>query len=258
MQELMNKEKPGIVCIQETKQVNIPNLKYYSVWGNNEISWVHRGVDKEGGDILTMWSKQLFICSRIVEGKGFIMTEREYKHEDNNQFVEVALINVYSPCLATETYTLWEEITTIIDNNRNLGWCVMGDFNAVRNINERKGVGNGHVNRNEIEKFNRFIDTCMLMDIPAVGRRFTWYRPYGTTRSRIDRVLVSGTWLVYWPGVTQHIKDRIVSDHCALVVQNKVIDWGPKPFRTFDVWQNTEGFKGVVKNSCIEIIVWSW
>jgi len=32
-------------------------------------------------------------------------------------------------------------------------------------------------------------------------------------------------------------------------VQNKVIDWGPKPFKTFDVWQNTEGFKEVVKNS---------
>jgi len=38
-----------------------------------------------------------------------------------------------------------------------------------------------------------------------------------------------------------------VSDHCALVVKNNTIDWGPKPFRTFDVWQQTYRFKEVVK-----------
>lgn len=37
MRELMNKENPGIVCIQETKQVNIPNLRYYSLWESNDI-----------------------------------------------------------------------------------------------------------------------------------------------------------------------------------------------------------------------------
>jgi len=150
-------------------------------------SWVDRGVDREGGRILTMWSNKLFKCNRIVEGKGFIMTKGEYKREGNNQLVGVAIINVYSSCVTIEKYTLWEEITRIIASDKNLGWCLLGDFNAVRNISERKCVGNGYVNRNEIERFNLFI----------IGRRFTWYRPNGTAKSRIDRVLVSDTWLAY-------------------------------------------------------------
>jgi len=27
------------------------------------------------------------------------------------------------------------------------------------------------------------------------------------------------------------------------------MDWGPKPFRTFDVWQHVEGFNDVVRNA---------
>jgi len=41
---------------------------------------------------------------------------------------------------------------------------------------------------------------------------------------------------------------REVSDHCAIVVKEKVLDWGPKPFKLFDVWQNEQGFKQVVKS----------
>lgn len=68
------------------------------------------------------------------------------------------------------------------------------------------------MNTTEIDKFNQFIE------FPAVGRRYTWYRPNETARSRIDRVLVSEVWLQYWSGLTQYIKNRTVLDHCVLVV----------------------------------------
>jgi len=42
---------------------------------------------------------------------------------------------------------------------------------------------------------------------------------------------------------------RHVSDHCAIVVKSSVTDWGPKPFRTFDVWQHSEGFNDVVRKA---------
>jgi len=80
-----------------------------------------------------------------------------------------------------------------------------------------------------------------------VGRKFTWYRHNGTVRSRLNRAIVSDEWLLQWPGSKQYVLSRQVSDHCALVVKNSVIDWGPKPFRSFDVWQQYDGFKKVVK-----------
>jgi len=80
------------------------------------------------------------------------------------------------------------------------------------------------VNRVELGSFNAFIDRCQLFDIPAIERKFTWYKLNGIARSRIDRVLVSDLWLEMWYGSTQYILSRQVFDHCALVVKNILID----------------------------------
>jgi len=32
-----------------------------------------------------------------------------------------------------------------------------------------------------------------------IGRKFTWYKPNESVKSRIDRVLVSKEWLEHWP-----------------------------------------------------------
>jgi len=40
-----------------------------------------------------------------------------------------------------------------------------------------------------------------------------------------------------------------VLDHCTLVVKVRNVDWGPKPFRTFDAWAEVVGFKEVVRRA---------
>jgi len=87
-----------------------------------------------------------------------------------------------------------------------------------------------------------------LIDIPMIGRKFTWYRDNGTAKSRLDRILVSQEWLDLWPKSKQYVLDRTVSDHCALICKNILIDWGPKPFRYLDVWHTEKGFKDFVIN----------
>ena len=131
----------------------------------------------------------------------------------------------------------------------SLVWCLVGNFNAIRNSTERKGLGRDGTDRTEMENFNAFIDRCQLFDIPSVGRKFTWYRSNGIAKSRLDRVLVSDSWLAVWLGSTQYIQSRLVSDHCAVVVKNRQVDWGAKPFRTFDVWAEVEGYKEVVRGA---------
>lgn len=34
-----------------------------------------------------------------------------------------------------------------------------------------------------------------LIDLPLLGRRFTWVRPNGSVMSRLDRILVSEEWI---------------------------------------------------------------
>jgi len=59
-----------------------------------------------------------------------------------------------------------------------------------------------------MKEFNDWNVDLEVEDVPCVGRKFTWYRPNGTTKSRLDRVLVSVEWCSKWQGWTQLIMDR--------------------------------------------------
>ena len=48
----------------------------------------------------------------------------------------------------------------------------------------------------EINEFNFFIQEMKIEDIPMVGRRFTWYKSNSHCKSRLDRCLVSKSWLM--------------------------------------------------------------
>jgi len=100
-------------------------------------------------------------------------------------------MNVYSPYSNNEKFLLWDDIVQIKSNESCALWCVLGDFNAVRYACERKGRGNRNSNRMEMKKFNYFIEICDLFDILTVGRRYTWYRSHGTSRSKLDGVFMS-------------------------------------------------------------------
>ncbi|XP_068483176.1 uncharacterized protein [Phaseolus vulgaris] len=47
-------------------------------------------------------------------------------------------------------------------------------------------------------------------------------------KSRIDRVLVSKEWLEAWPCCQQFVLNRSISDHCAIVLKDVSVDWGPR------------------------------
>ena len=103
--------------------------------------------------------------------------------------------------------------------NKHKVWCVVEDFNSIRRKEERKSVVSASVYSREIKVFNDFIENMELLDIIMAGRKFTWYKPNGTVKSRIDRILVSREWLDVWPNSKQLVLIRKVSNHCALVLK---------------------------------------
>ena len=68
---------------------------------------------------------------------------------------------------------------------------MLGDFSSVRNPVERAGICERGVNESNMEEFNEWIADLDVEDMPCVGRKFTWYKPNGTTKNRLDRVLIS-------------------------------------------------------------------
>jgi len=83
-------------------------------------------------------------------------------------------------------------------------------------------------------------------EAPWVGSKFTWVRPNGTTRSKLDRFLISLEWRTKWPGTAQYTLERNFSDHYPILLRSKYADWGPKPFRILDCWLSDKSFKKIV------------
>jgi len=88
---------------------------------------------------------------------------------------------------------LWEEI---LDKKRSTtveNWCIIGDFNCIRRMDER--VGDGTIGEKEgkggLREYSKFIDDMEAEGLPMIGRRYTWYTPNALSRSRIDRVMIS-------------------------------------------------------------------
>ncbi|GKV44689.1 hypothetical protein SLEP1_g51849 [Rubroshorea leprosula] len=191
------------------------------------------------GGLLCVWNTRILEKVQIVEGEHFIGIEGVWGPEK----VPVKVINVYSPCQLSGKRALWEELKNLAAG-RGGNWCFVGDFNAVRSVEEKTG-NNGLTA--EIREFDGFIREMELNDLPLIGRKFTWYQASGRSMSRIDRVLLSDGWLSMWSEARQWGLCRSVSDHCPIVLKHQQVDWGPKPFRLFDAWLEKEGCRELIR-----------
>lgn len=99
------------------------------------------------------------------------------------------IINVYSSCVSSAKSELWDRLALVIDQLGDVSICILGDFNSIRTSNERVGRSDNW-GRSHIRKFDDFITDSTLIDLPLHGRKFTWYKPDGSCKSRIDRILV--------------------------------------------------------------------
>ncbi|XP_020211058.1 uncharacterized protein LOC109795906 [Cajanus cajan] len=103
--------------------------------------------------------------------------------------------------------------------------------------------------------FDEFITKAELVDLPLVGRKYTWYRTDGKCMSRLDKFLVSNAWLSHWPHTTQCGLSIGLSDHFAILLKNEDINWGPKPFRVLDCWRGDARYVVFVRSQWKELNV---
>ncbi|XP_068466684.1 uncharacterized protein [Phaseolus vulgaris] len=230
MRHLIGREEANFVCIQEIKAKDISDARCFALWGDNNVGWLHNKGEEGSGSLLSMWHKEGFSYEYHLMGKGFIVVVGQHVKSS----VRCVVANVYSPCALNAKKTLWEDLSNVKMASQESIWCCCGDFNAVRSRSERKGVRGRNDQVREIYGFNSFIDYMSLLDLPLVGKNYTWFRPDGTAKSIIVRGLVTEEWLLKWPMCKQYVLRREVSDHCALVIKSVEKDWGPKPFRSID------------------------
>lgn len=103
----------------------------------------------------------------------------------------VHIINIYSPCDIQSKRVLWDRVKQLKNVNPGGLWCILGDFNNIRTHAERLGACQKGLVDGSIMEFNEWIVELEVEEAPWMGRKFSWFRPNGAARSKLDSFLVS-------------------------------------------------------------------
>ncbi|GKA80109.1 RNA-directed DNA polymerase, eukaryota [Tanacetum coccineum] len=126
---------------------------------------------------------------------------------------------------------------------------VMGDFNEVRNKNERFG---SVLNLQGANAFNSFISSAGLEEVPLGGYSFTWCHRSASKMSKLDRFLISKNLMNSCLNFLAITLDRYLSDHCPILLRESKYFYGPIPFHFFHYWIEVDGFEKLVNEAWLE------
>ena len=122
-----------------------------------------------------------------MKGVNFLMLEGRCANSNQKMFV----VNIYAPCDLAGKRLLWDVLRQLRVSNPPGLWCFMGDFNSIRSQDERLSLSQRSADTLGISAFNQWILDMELQEIKCAGSSFTWIRPNGSVKSRLDRFLVS-------------------------------------------------------------------
>lgn len=133
--------------------------------------------------------------------------------------------------------SLWEDLKRIADSMLE-PWLVIGDFNNVLSVEDRRG--GQPVLAHEFQAFNECIDQCMLSQMRWIGDHFTWCnRQTNDNRiwSRIDWALINNSWMAAYPTLYVETLQEHLSDHRPLWIRfDRDMAQRNREFRFSNMW----------------------
>lgn len=156
---------------------------------------------------------------------------------------------IYASCNVDFTRELYEELIRagrLIDKP----WLLGGDFNAILSPMEKKGGTLGSLI--SMTDFQNFVAGVGLMDAGFVGNPFTWSNNQvgkKNIKARLDRVLLSDSWLERAPAIVIKHLMREPSDHSPLLIYQSQVATGPSRFVFQHMWLENENFKTIIRDA---------
>ena len=241
-------QKVDLLCIQETKIQPMTEGVVRSLGSGRFLDWRALDADGAAGGLLICWDKRSMEVVDWEEGQ-YSLSCRFKNVEDGAVWV---FTGVYGPFTKEAREGLWEELGAV----RGIWeepWCLGGDFNSTLYQGERSRQGRITSN---MRRFAHIIEELGLVDLPLQGGVFTWSGGLNNQSwARLDRFLVTPSWLDNFSGVIQRRLPRPVSDHFPILLEGGGLRRGPSPFRFENMWLKVEGFLDLIRSWWREIEV---
>ncbi|GKB01740.1 RNA-directed DNA polymerase, eukaryota [Tanacetum coccineum] len=238
VKELGVRENSIVFGLQETKLKEVDENFVRRLWNGDDLGFAQVDANGGSGGLITMWNALVFTGTHAVGEIDFLAVVGKWNGVEG----DVGLLNVYGPRDEYQRGRLWNPLSSIL-TSVDAVWCLFGDFNEVRCIEDKL---NSEFNERSARSYNDFIRMEQLVDIPMGGKRYTRISDDGIKFSKLDMFLVSGGFQVRWPELSVVALDRKLSDHCPIMLMDKVMNFGPKPFCVFDIWFKERDAEDVV------------
>lgn len=97
----------------------------------------------------------------------------------------------------------------------------MGDFNEISNINDK--LGGAPMTYTRFSTMNYILNQLPCIELPFDGPQFTWRKKKagpGNKYERLNRAIVSSSWISLFPQAKLNHNIFTSSDHCQITLNN--------------------------------------
>ncbi|XP_073131315.1 uncharacterized protein [Henckelia pumila] len=236
----MRTHKPDVIFLIETL-VHVNKLE--EIRSKLGFDFVF-GVDRIGpsGGLGVFWKANIN-CSITNFSRNHIDMEIEDVHKGKWR-----LTGIYGFPERDRRRASWDFLRTLHARS-SLPWACIGDFNDLLSNEEKRGRL-AHPTWC-IRGFQEVVTECGLNDLHMEGYPFTWVKSKGTAdmiEERLDRDLVSQTWLDIFPEAKLENLIAPISDHTPLCLstETQVSHYHQKVFRFENKWLEEPDLKDLM------------
>ncbi|XP_021991259.1 uncharacterized protein LOC110888021 [Helianthus annuus] len=223
VRDLKKRHYIGAVALQETKKGILTDLGVANYWGPGNFKMEYVSSSGQSGGLLWIWDPAVLEVESTVKERNFLLLKGKLIGSGEQIF----LFNVYAPQKTTAKRRLWSDIAANMEGFGGL-FLLVGDFNIVRSLDERKG---SNFKATCARNFNDFIFNSGLVEYPLQGKKFTCSRENGKKLSKLDRFLVCDNFFNKWLDACVRVLPGYLSDHSPIVLSVVDLKYRPKPFR---------------------------
>ena len=236
VRDAISSANPTVMCVQESKLHSIDQFKI-KTFLPPQLACSYKYIPAVGsrGGIVTAWSQSYWSCSDFTLKNHSLTTLLVSTLSDHS----LTVTNVYGPSDHRHSSDFLRELHDL-SSNINGPWVIIGDFNLIRSGDEKNNV---NVNIPLMNTFNDTINSLGVMEIPLLGRNFTWSNGQEPPiLAKLDRALVNLAHTTTFPDTSLSPRAKPTSDHTPLFLSMSTSIPKSSVFRFENAWLPRQNF----------------